>query len=206
MSSNEFFKEGRLEVYCGPMKCGKSREMLARVDRFPYVGAPFLFFKPSTDTRDSVVKSRFAKIQFECEFVNSGKPKEILDALGRKDFNHGVVLIDEAQFFGRKIVDVVNLLVLRKYHVILGGLDLDFRGKPFGPMPFLLARADEVHKLVGVCEYDKCNMPATRTQRLIGGKPAHYDSPIVSVEGKENEVYQCRCLQHHVVLGRPKFC
>jgi thymidine kinase len=80
---------------------------------------------------------------------------------------------------------------------------LDFRGEPFGPMPYLMARADIVKKLKGVCEYThgkiRCQNLSTRTQRLIDGKPANYDAPIILVEGSGKETYETRCLEHHFI-------
>lgn len=87
-------------------------------------------------------------------------------------------------------------------NVVVSGLDLDFRGEPFGSMPVLLSLADEVHKLNGVCDYEGCSNPATRTQRLVNGFPASYNAPIILV-GDAKEGYQCRCLQHHEVKDAP---
>lgn len=205
---NPFLFPGKLEIYCGPMKCGKTRAMLERVDKLPYANVPFVFFKPTTDTRDMLVHSRFGDINYDCLFVNGQKPEEIIKKIDGMKFIKGVVLIDEAQFFPNSIVDVIDFLTFNRYNVIAGGLDLDFRGEPFGQMPFLLSKADEVVKLYGVCEHvslkgKKCSSRATRTQRLIDGLPAEYGAPIVSIEGKNSrEIYQCRCLEHHIVPGK----
>jgi thymidine kinase len=83
--------------------------------------------------------------------------------------------------------------------VIVTGLDLDFRGEPFGPMPLLMAEAELVDKLHAICVV--CAAPASRTQRLIDGHPAHYDDPVILVGA--SEVYEARCRSCHQVPGRP---
>ena len=85
-----------------------------------------------------------------------------------------------------------------EHQMIVAGLDLDFRGEPFGPMPALLCRADEVQKLHAICMV--CGEEATRTQRLVNGTPAHYDDPIIQVGAAES--YEARCREHHIVPGR----
>ena len=190
-----------LEVYCGPMKSGKTRELINRVDQLDQLPQNAMFFKPSTDTRNTVVHSRYfnGTKEIPCKLIDREKPYEIRDYLPEVD----VVVIDEAQFFVKDLVDVVEGLLRIKKNVIIGGLDLDFRGEPFGPMPYLIAKANIVRKLRGVCEYQedkvRCNKSSTRTQRLISGVPARYDSPIVVVEGEGVETYETRCFEHHFV-------
>lgn len=200
-------KPGHLEVYCGPMKSGKSFEMIARVEKINYMdNRSCHFFKPTTDTRDgNLIKSRFGNLERKCFVV--GNPSEIIEVVDR-DKDTSLIVIDEAQFFSNDLVPVVKRLLSEyQLNVILGGLDLDFRGEPFGPMPVLLSLADEVHKLTAMCSYPKCENQATRTQRLIDGSPAHYNSPIISIEmpGKEEglgrETYEARCIRHHKVPG-----
>jgi Thymidine kinase len=106
-----------------------------------------------------------------------------------------VVGIDEAQFFDEGIVKVIENLAAKGMRVIVTGLDMDFRGEPFGCMPELMARADKVDKLQAICM--KCGEPANRTQRLVDGKPAHYHDPIVIVGA--SEMYEARCRAHHEV-------
>ncbi|MDP4082963.1 MAG: thymidine kinase, partial [Bacillota bacterium] len=86
------------------------------------------------------------------------------------------------------------------YRVIAAGLDLDFRGEPFGVVPDLMALAETVTKLQAVCSV--CGSPASRTQRLINGKPASYDDPVILVGA--SEAYEARCRHHHEVPGNPK--
>ncbi|MFN2282593.1 MAG: thymidine kinase, partial [Anaerolineales bacterium] len=106
-----------------------------------------------------------------------------------------VVAIDEAQFFGEEIIRVVQDLVDRGIRVIVAGLDMDFRGVPFGQMPQLLALAEIVDKLHAICMV--CGEEATRTQRLVDGEPAYYDDPIIIVGA--SEMYEARCRIHHQV-------
>jgi thymidine kinase len=106
-----------------------------------------------------------------------------------------VVGIDEAQFFDADLIDVIRNLVDRGIRVIVGGLDMDFRGEAFGPMPLLMAQAESVDKLQAICMI--CGEPASRTQRLVNGKPAHYNDPVVIVGA--SEMYEARCRTHHIV-------
>ena len=104
-------------------------------------------------------------------------------------------IIDEVQFFDKEIIDTVMDLADQGFRVILAGLDQDFRGEPFGPMPQLLAVAEHITKLQAVCTV--CGSPASRTQRLINGEPAGYDDPIILVAAAE--AYEARCRAHHEV-------
>lgn len=196
---NPFIRPGYLEVFCGPMKSGKSLALLHRVEKLKYMkNASFLFVKPKLDTRDSHVRTRFHDVQHACIFVDESNPEEILSLLD----GHALVAIDEVHFFHSKLISVIKELLSKNVNVVVSGLDLDFRGEPFGSMPVLLSLADEVHKLNGVCDYEGCSNPATRTQRLVNGFPASYNAPIILV-GDAKEGYQCRCLQHHEVKDAP---
>ncbi|MFA6628079.1 MAG: thymidine kinase, partial [Bacilli bacterium] len=106
--------------------------------------------------------------------------------------------IDEVQFFDRDIIDVCERLADRGIRVIVAGLDRDFKGEPFGVMPDLLCRSEYVTKLNAICQV--CGAPATRTQRIINGKPAHYSDPIILVGAKEQ--YEARCRHCHIVPGK----
>jgi thymidine kinase len=109
-----------------------------------------------------------------------------------------VVGIDEAQFFDEGLIAVIDALVSRGVRVIVAGLDMDFRGEPFGIMPTLLAKAEIVDKLQAICLV--CGESATRTQRLVNGRPAYYDDPVVIVGAAE--MYEARCRIHHEVPRR----
>ena len=172
-------KPGILEVYCGPMKSGKTRELIHRLDGLHYIrGCSFVVLKPALDTRTVEVQSRFGQLRCDCKLVDEKDPRRILEAVNGAT---QVVAIDEAQFFSPGIEGVVEGLLRRDKNVIVAGLDLDFRGEPFGQMHYLLARADIVHKLTGICDYEECGALATRTQRLVNGKPASYNSPIILI-------------------------
>ena len=189
---NKYFRPGFLEVYCGPMKSGKTLELLHRVERLKYMsGIEIAYFKPSVDKRSKGFDSRFHNIGNDCHIVDSSS--QIYDLLNKEK----VVVIDEAQFFDKGICSVINGLLDEKKNVIAAGLDLDFRGEPFGPMPNILALANEVTKLSGICDYTGCNNPAYFTQRLINGEPASRNSPLVLVGDKD--FYETRCRKHHEV-------
>ena len=117
---------------------------------------------------------------------------EILSSL---DPDTTVVAIDEAQFFDAEIIPISQKLADRGLRVIVAGLDMDFRGEPFGPMPALLSQAEEVSKLHAICVV--CGEEASRTQRLVDGRPARYDDPVVIVGA--SEMYEARCREHHQV-------
>lgn len=190
-----------LKVICGPMNSGKSRELIADIDRFRHMrGIDYLLVKPRLDTRSTKVKTRFGGLELDCLIVDEKSPEEILKILCTQQ----VVAIDEAQFFDKKLVGVIEKLLKNNKYLIVCGLDLDFRGEPFGPMPEILALANEVKKLTAVCQYSQegvyCNQPATRTQRLINGEPADYNSPLVLVGDKD--FYEARCINHHFVPGK----
>lgn len=183
------------------MNSGKTLELLHRVERLNFLpDCSFNFFKPSTDTRDPIIRSRWGNDRtYECTFINPALPESILSLCEGLD----LVVIDEAQFFSERIVEVVLNLLRKNINVIAAGLDLDFRGEPFGSMHKLMSIATDIHKLSGICQFQGCGKDATRTQRLVDGLPASYDSPIILV-GDKKEGYECRCLAHHDVPGHPQ--
>jgi thymidine kinase len=181
------FTPGLIEVYCGPMKSGKSKTLFARVDPLPFMNeTKFIFFKPDVDTRDNTIHSRGYPEQYPCHNLPSKKPEDVFKYLkGEK-----VVLFDEAQFFGKTIVPVVYSLAQMGLNVVLAGLDTDYRREPFGSMPDILAIANYVEKLTGVCEHHGCNQKGTYTQRNknIPGQVVIENSP---------DLYSVMCLKHH---------
>ncbi len=196
----ELVRPGYLEVYYGAMKSGKTKALLDRLEQISFLkGLGVLAVKPKVDSRDNMIKSRNSKFEIETILIDENNPWKILDLVS--DDIH-VVAIDEAQFFSKDVVKVIEDLLLRDINVLVAGLNTDFRGEPFGPMGEILALSNKSYSLAGVCDFEGCNKPGTRTQRLINGEPAHFDSPIVLIEGSGIEEYQTRCLKHHVVPGK----
>jgi thymidine kinase len=186
---------GWIEVVCGSMFSGKTEELIRRVRRAKIARQKVQVFKPALDTRYAVEKVT-SHNGIESEAVPVESSQAILDQIAH-DTN--VVAVDEVQFFDAGVVSVCQSLAERGLRVICAGLDMDFRGEPFGPMPLLMAEAEQVEKLQAICVV--CGTPASRTQRLIDGRPASYDDPIVLVGGSES--YEARCRLHHEVPGRP---
>jgi thymidine kinase len=182
---------GRVEVITGSMFSGKSEELIRRLRRAEIARQKIQVFKPSIDKRFSETKvTSHAGTQFEATPIKSAA-----DLLPLLDEDTTVVAIDEAQFFDPEISTIVQELAGRSLRVLVAGLDTDFRGEPFGPMPVLMAQAERVDKVNAICMV--CGDSASHTQRLINGAPAHYDEPVVVVGA--SELYEARCRQHHVV-------
>lgn len=189
-------KDGWIEVICGSMYAGKTEELIRRIRRIEYAKKEVIVFKPKIDNRysnDEVVSHNNGR----AKSINISEPKEILLYLQQK--LPYAVAIDEVQFMPTAIIDICEQLADQGVRVIVAGLDKDFRGEPFGVMPELLARAEFVTKLDAICQV--CGAPATRTQRIINGKPAKYSDPIILVGAKEQ--YEARCRHCHVVLEKP---
>ena len=187
---NHAKQSGWMEVICGSMFSGKTEELIRRLRRAEMAGQNVEIFKPKLDVRyaeEEVVSHNQNKIRS----TPVDSPNEIL-LLGS---NCDVVGIDEAQFFDESVVEVANKLANSGIRVVIAGLDMDFRGEPFGSMPVLMSEAEDVLKLHAICMV--CGDNASRTQRLVNGKPARYDEPIVIVGA--SEMYEARCRQHHEV-------
>lgn len=186
---------GWIEVICGVMFSGKSEELIRRVRRALIAKKKVQVFKSHLDERYAGlyhVSSHDGRT-VEAEPVDS--PEQIARAV-RADTH--VVAIDEAQFLPIGIVDLATSLAASGHRVILAGTDTDFRGEPFGAMPQLLAIAEQVDKLHAICTV--CGNPASRNQRLIDGRPARYDSPVIMVGSAES--YEARCRSCHSVPRR----
>ena len=183
--------KGRIEVICGSMFSGKSEELIRRIRRAEIARQATQVFKPVLDTRfgASTVSSHDGRAK-DAIAVNSAS--EITSAL---DSSTTVVGVDEAQFFDNALVDICRELASKGVRVILAGLDVDFRGEPFGPMPALIAQAELVDKLHAICVV--CGDEASRSQRLINGKPANYDEPVILLGAQES--YEARCRQCHEI-------
>jgi thymidine kinase len=173
------------------MFCGKTDELIRRLRRATIARQRVQVFKPAFDDRYGIDKvTSHAGSEYEAQPITDAT--EIFEILN-DDIT--VVAIDEAQFFGEEIVNVVQQLADQGIRVIVAGLDTDFRGEPFGQMPVLMAIAEDVDKLHAICMV--CGEAASRTQRIINGKPAKYNDPIVVVGA--SELYEARCRRHHKV-------
>lgn len=183
------------EIITGPMSCGKTEELLRRVKRCIIAQKKVKVISPEIDTRakGDYIESRNG-LWLDAITVKSAR--DILNYISSDD---EIVAIDEIQFFDMEIVSVVRKLVEHGKRVIASGLDLDFKGEPFGAMPELLCLADKVDKLTAVCM--KCGSDhATRTQRLINGAPADKSSPLIMIGG--DETYEARCLKCYELPDR----
>lgn len=187
------YREGWIEVISGCMFAGKTEELLRRIKVLQYANKKIVVFKPAMDQRYSeldVVSHAGARI----EAIPISCAEDIL-----LHIHDGieVIAIDEVQFFDEKIVKICDFLANKGVRVMVSGLDMDFRGEPFGVMPILFTKAEFVTKLTAVCV--QCGAPATRTQRFVNGKPACYHDPIILVGA--SEAYEARCRHCHVVLN-----
>lgn len=183
--------QGLIEVVCGSMFSGKTDELIRRLVRATIAKQKVQVFKPAIDVRYAVEKvASHTGSTFDAIPVQ--KAAEIRE---RVEKDTTVVGLDEVQFFDPEIVEVAQELTGRGIRVIAAGLDMDFRGEPFGAMPVLMAKAEEVLKLHAICMV--CGGEASRTQRLVNGKPARYDEPVVIVGA--SELYEARCRLHHEV-------
>jgi thymidine kinase len=189
-------QHGRIEVICGSMFSGKSEELIRRVRRAEIARQTVQVFKPSIDNRYGVdhVNSHDGRAAAAIAIEKAG------DILQHLNPDTTVVAIDEAQFFDDTLVEICRTLAdQRGIRVIVAGLDLDFRGEPFDPVPALIAQAEQVDKLHAICVV--CGEEASRSQRLINGQPASYNDPIILVGAHES--YEARCRRCHEVPGRP---
>lgn len=182
---------GSVEVIVGSMFSGKTDELIRRLRRAIIARQKVQVFKPAIDVRyaEGKVTSHAGNDYAANPIQNSA---EIIPNLNA---DTTVVAIDEAQFFDFEIIPIVRQLADRGLRVIVAGLDTDFRGEPFGPVPALMAQAEQVDKLHAICMV--CGEEASRTQRLVNGKPARYGDPIVVIGA--SEFYEARCRQHHEV-------
>ncbi len=188
-------KRGSVEVICGPMFAGKTEELIRRIKRLYYANKNVLVLKPRIDSRyslDEIVSHANSRVKS----VLIDKSSDILSHVTKKI---DTVVIDEVQFLDKEVASIVGILADNGMQVICAGLDLDFRGEPFGVMPELMARAEKVTKLTAICV--KCGQEATRTQRIINGVAASYDDPLILVGAVE--AYESRCRFCHDVINKP---
>lgn len=170
---------GWIEVICGSMFSGKSEELIRRLRRAQIARQRVQIFKPKLDNRyaeDHIVSHSEMKIK--SQLVTHAR--EIIDSL---DGRTQVIGIDEGQFFDLELVNVCNKLADSGKRVIVAGLDQDFRGRPFDPIPQLLAVAEYITKTLAICV--RCGAPANRTQRLVESS----DRLLVGA----TDAYEARC-------------
>jgi thymidine kinase len=186
---------GAIEVVCGSMFSGKTEELIRRIKRAQIARQRVQVFKPRIDTRYAAeqVASHDGLLYQAIAVADTAEIRAALDPQAT------VIAIDEVQFFDWKVVDLCRELADRGVRVMVAGLDVDFRAEPFGPMPMLMAEAEQVSKLQAICVV--CGNAASRTQRLIDGAPASYNDPVIMVGA--SEVYEARCRHCHQVPGRP---
>ncbi len=188
-------RKGDIEVICGSMFSGKTEELLRRLRLARVAGQRTQLFKPVIDDRyssDSVVTHDGTPSQ------GATNADDASDLLAKVESGSNVVGVDEAHFFDDRLVDVCIYLAHRGKRVVAAGLDQDYRGNPFNPMPRLMAVAADVTKMHAICIV--CKRRASRTQRLINGQPARIDSPLILIGGKES--YEARCSNCHSVPGK----
>ncbi|HKP29532.1 MAG TPA: thymidine kinase [Gemmatimonadales bacterium] len=188
-------RSGSIEVIAGVMFSGKSEELQRRVRRAQIAKRRVQVFKSHLDERYAGLRRVSSHDGRTIEAVPVGTAGDLMRAL-QPDTE--VVAIDEAQFLDDAIVDVSTALAGRGVRVILAGTDTDFRGEPFGAMAQLMAVAEQVDKLSAICMV--CGDAACRNQRLIDGRPAPYDSPVILVGG--SDAYEARCRHCHRVPRR----
>lgn len=191
----QMYRPGYIEVISGCMFAGKTEELIRRIKTLEFAKKNVLVFKPAVDNRYSNTKV-VSHAGSSVESIVVPDARSILDFV--KD-DTDVVAIDEIQFFDEDVLLVCDYLARKGLRVMAAGLDTDFRAEPFGVMPRLITDAEFVTKLTAVCM--KCGAPATRTQRLVNGKPAQYSDPIIMVGAAE--AYEARCRHCHEVVGKP---
>jgi thymidine kinase len=182
---------GWIEVVVGPMYSGKSEELIRRTKRARIARQKVQVFKPEIDNRfakNDVVSHNGDKTSA----IAVKNSKELLESV---DEDTDVIGVDEVQFFDEGIVEILIKLADNNKRVICAGLDMDFKGEPFGPISKILAVAEFVDKIGAICMV--CGNPATRTQRLINGRPAKYSDPIVLIGATES--YEARCRKCHII-------
>jgi len=185
---------GWIHLITGCMFSGKTDEMLRLIRRAEIAGRRVLLVRPAIDSRTEAgsVESRSGGTYKALSVADSSDIPPVVT--GERA---SLVAIDEAQFFDDGLPEIAELLAAEGRTVLISGLDQDFMGRPFNSMPTLLALADQVTKLTAICTV--CGAEATRTQRLVGGRPAAADDPLIVVGGMNDDRYEARCRAHHVI-------
>jgi thymidine kinase len=184
--------QGWIEVITGVMFSGKSEELIRRVRRALIARRRVQVFKSALDDRYHGIGHVSSHDGSGVDAVAVRSSVEVAERIHPQT---QVVAVDEIQFLDDGIVDVISALADRGARVIVAGIDMDFRGEPFGPMARILALAEAVDKLHAICMV--CGAAATRNQRFVDGEPAPYESPVVQVGGHES--YEARCRRCHQV-------
>ena len=188
-------RTGSLTVITGSMFAGKTEELIRLVRRAMHARRKVQVFKSALETRSATTVIRTHDgVVFNAHAVRSTAEMEALI-----EPETDLVGIEEVQFLDEPVVDLCCRLADRGVTVIAAGLDQDFRGAPFAFMPRLMALAEDVYKLHAICK--KCGADASRTQRLIDGRPASYNDPIILIGAEES--YEARCRACHEVRDRP---
>ncbi len=190
-------KRGTLTVVCGSMFSGKTEYILKELSRAEYAKKRVLTVKHAIDQRDQQQIGAIMSHEGHerMALVVGGTIDSLNMIIKHAEDTADIVGIDEIQFFPEHIVNVIGLLIEEGKQIIVSGLDLDFRGEPFGVVPHLMAFADYVIKLKAVCVI--CGKDAQHTQRLIGGYPARYDDSLIKVGAEE--LYEARCRDCFVI-------
>jgi len=188
--------KGWIELICGPMFAGKTEELLRRINRASYADLKIMIFKPSIDIRNhNVVKSRSSQ---QKDAIEINDPFEIYKHINQQKNKPKIIAIDEVQFFDKSIVEIINTIANSGFIVIVSGLDLDFRGKPFHVTSKIASLSEYITKLSAICTI--CGEPGTITQRYIDGKPADTDAPTILIGNTES--YTVRCREHHEIENK----
>ena len=183
MLPGQFFT-GSIEVVCGPMFSGKTEELIRRVKRAQIAKQKIQIFKPEIDNRyDEEKVVSHSSLSIEAVPVKSSS-----DIIENVFDSTRIIAIDEIQFFDEEIIEVVSRLARRGCRVICAGLDQDYKGNPFGPIPHLLAIADSVLKVQAICTV--CGAPASKTYRKV--EQNRHEQVLVG----ETEMYEARCRSH----------
>lgn len=195
-------------LICGPMFSGKTAELIRLARRDQIGGRNVQLFKYAGDARYA---DENHMASYDGTSLQAIRAQSAQDVVRLRDAQADVVVIDEVQFFDCEIIALIRGLSHQGFDVRAAGLSLNFRGEPFpfadaeATMADLMIYADRVVTLSAVCTYAHgnkvCGAEATRTQRLIDGRPAPYDAPVFAIGAQE--MYEARCIEHHEVLGRP---
>ena len=185
----QHYQDGWIETISGCMFAGKTEELIRRIKVLEFAKKEIMVFKPVIDNRYSETKV----VSHAGSSVESYVIQDAIEILDMVKPSTQVVAIDEVQFFDEGVIDIIDELANKGVRVIVGGLE------PFGPMGKLICEAEFVTKLAAVC--NKCGAPATRTQRIINGKPASYYEPVILVGAAES--YEARCRHCHEVPDKP---